>query len=67
MNHNSSPMSLTVLTNHDSITWNHSYSFTGDIPGEAIDSGKSSLRYYIFPDGNDGGVRRCHDVYHGAA
>jgi len=66
MNHNSLPMSLTGWKNHDCTTWNHSYSFFGDVPSEAIDPGKRSLRYDIYPHGNDGDLRRFHDVCHGA-
>ena len=66
MNHDSSPMSLTGLTNHDSITWNHLFSFFGNNRSKNVDPGKSSLRYNIFPNGIDGGVRCCHDVYHRA-
>ncbi len=66
MSHILSLMSLTGLTNHDSITWNYSFSLIGDPQSEIIDQGKSSIRYHILPYGTDGGVRRCHDVYHGA-
>lgn len=66
MNHDSSPMSLTGLTNHDSITWNHLFSFFGNGQSDAVEPGKSSLRYNILPYGTDGGVRRRQDVYHGA-
>lgn len=67
MNHNSSPMSLTGLKNHDCITWNYSVSFFGDDQSKAIDPGKSSVRYNIFSHGTDGNIRRCHDVYHGTS
>ena len=65
MNHNSLPMSLTGLKNHDGITWNHWFSFYGNGQGKGVDQGKSSLRYNISPYGTDGGIRRRHDVYHG--
>lgn len=66
MSHILSLMSLTGLTNHESIIWNHSFSLTGDAQSEVIDPGKSSIRNHIFPYGTNGGVRRCYDVYHGA-
>ena len=66
MNHNSLPMSLTGLKNHDRITWNRSFSFFGDGRSEAFDQGKRSIHFNFFPLGTDGVFRRCHDVYHGA-
>jgi hypothetical protein len=37
MNHNSSPMFLTGLTNHDSTSWNYKFSPFGDAQGKAND------------------------------
>lgn len=67
MNHNSSPMFLTGLTNHDCINWNYRFSLVGNTPSETIDSGKRSFCHNLYLNGIHGGVRRCHDVYHGTS